>query len=72
MGGARLDVFKAAVVVFGAGLLAVVVVYGLFAAGFRDLPLWLNVATSLAPLGLVAGLVTLVVRTRRQARRGVR
>lgn len=72
MSNARPDVFKAAMAVFGLGLLAVVVVYGLFAAGHENLPLWLNLATSLAPLGLITGLITLVVRTRRQARRGTR
>lgn len=72
MSVARPDGFKAAMAVFAVGLLAVLVVYGLFAAGYENLPLWLNLATSLAPLGLITGLVVLVVRTRRQARRGTR
>lgn len=72
MSKARPDVFTAAMAVFGLGLLAIVVVFGLHAAGYENLPLWLNLPTTLAPLGLITGLVTLVVRTRRQARRGAR
>lgn len=69
---ARPDVFTAAMVLFGIGLLAVVAVFGLGAAGYENLPLWLNASTTLAPLGLITGLITLVVRTRRQTRRETR
>ncbi|WP_243791489.1 hypothetical protein [Saccharopolyspora gloriosae] len=55
-----------AVGLFAAGVLAVIVVFGLYAVGIADLPLWLNLATLLAPLGLIVGVVGSVVRTRRR------
>lgn len=54
---------------FGLGLLAVLGVFGLFATGYQDLPLWLNLATLLAPAGLIGGVITLIVRASRNARR---
>ncbi|HEY7812223.1 MAG TPA: hypothetical protein VIC62_03245 [Nakamurella sp.] len=50
---------------FALGLIAVVVVFGLFASGAHDLPLWLNLAAMLAPVGFGLALVGLF----RQARR---
>jgi len=54
-----------AVGIFAVGLLAVVAVFALYAAGARDLPVWLNLATLLAPVGLVVGVVSAVVQARR-------
>ncbi|MFC4002139.1 hypothetical protein ACFS2C_12735 [Prauserella oleivorans] len=46
---------------FALGMLAVVVVFVLFAAGFQDLPVWLSVAAGvITPLGLALGLISLV------------
>ena len=53
---------------FGLGLIAVLAVFGLYATGTEDLPLWLNLATLLAPAGLVLGVVTSIARTRRASR----
>jgi uncharacterized membrane protein YhdT len=50
---------------FGCGLLAVVAVFVLYATGHRDLPLWLNVATLLAPVGFCVGVVTVIINARR-------
>ena len=44
-------------VVFGIGLLGVVVIMVLFATGSHDLPLWLNLVAMLAPIGFGIGLV---------------
>ena len=44
-------------VVFGIGLLGVVVIMTLFATGSHDLPLWLNLVAMLAPVGFGIGLV---------------
>lgn len=49
---------------FGVGLLATLVIFGLYAAGYENLPAWLNLATLLAPLGLVVGVISLVVTAR--------
>ncbi|QGK68572.1 hypothetical protein GIY23_02490 [Allosaccharopolyspora coralli] len=57
-----------ALILFAAGLLAVVAIFVLFAAGFSDLPVWLNLAALLAPAGLAVGLVSMLVRSRRRTR----
>jgi hypothetical protein len=44
-------------VVFGIGLLGVVVIMVLFATGSHDLPLWLNLIAMLAPVGFGIGLI---------------
>lgn len=62
----RSPVFSASLGLFGVGLLATAVVFGLYAAGHENLPVWLNLATLLAPLGLITGVVGLVVTTRGQ------
>ncbi|MCS7478927.1 hypothetical protein ACFFQW_36345 [Umezawaea endophytica] len=54
---------------FALGLVAIVVVFVLFAAGRSDLPVWLNVAAwLLTPVGLAVGVVS-VVRSSRSKRR---
>lgn len=68
----RPTVFSLAMAMFGLGLLAVIAVFGLYAAGYSNLPLWLNLATVLTPLGLVTGVVTAVLRARRQTTPGIR
>jgi hypothetical protein len=46
---------------FAIGMLFVVAVFIMFAAGLQDLPVWLSVAAGvLTPLGLGLGLVALV------------
>lgn len=51
---------------FSIGLLAIVVVFVLFAVGFSELPVWLSVAAGVAtPLGLLLGLAALVREARR-------
>ncbi|MEU6645278.1 hypothetical protein ABZ863_22335 [Saccharomonospora sp. NPDC046836] len=46
---------------FAIGMLAVVVVFILFAVGFQDLPVWLSAAAGvITPLGLLLGLAALV------------
>ncbi|MEU6128319.1 hypothetical protein ABZ805_04010 [Saccharopolyspora sp. NPDC047091] len=61
----RSAVLPLAVGLFAAGLLAVLAVFASFAAGVENLPLWLNLATLLAPAGLIVGVVGAVLRTRR-------
>lgn len=52
---------------FGIGMLAVVAVFGMFAAGLENLPVWLSVVAGVVtPLGLLLGLIALV----REARQG--
>ncbi len=50
---------------FAVGLIAVLVVFGLAATGQQNLPVWLNLATMLAPLGLAVGVVSAIVQARR-------
>jgi len=47
---------KIGLLLFAVGLLAVVVIMVLFATGSQDLPLWLNLAAMLAPVGFGVGL----------------
>jgi hypothetical protein len=53
------------VLCFAFGLIAVLVIFGMFAAGAHNLPLWLNLSAMLAPIGFGLALVGLF----RQARR---
>jgi len=54
---------------FALGLVAIVVVFVLFAAGKSDLPVWLNVAAwLLTPIGLAVGVLS-AVRDSRSKRR---
>lgn len=58
-------VLPVAVGLFALGVLAVLVVFGLYATGRTDLPLWLNLATLLTPAGLIVGVLGAVLRARR-------
>ncbi|HEX6344036.1 hypothetical protein [Umezawaea sp.] len=54
---------------FALGLVAIVAVFALFAAGKNDLPVWLNVAACLlTPVGLALGVLS-AVRNSRSRRR---
>ncbi|PRY46417.1 hypothetical protein [Umezawaea tangerina] len=54
---------------FALGLVAIVVVFALFAAGRSNLPIWLNLAAwLLTPVGLGLGVVS-AVRSSRARRR---
>jgi hypothetical protein len=56
-----------AVALFAAGVLALVVVFGLFAAGYTEMPLWLSVAACLlTPVGLAMAVLSVVRDSRRQ------
>lgn len=57
---------RAGVICFALGLVAVVVIFGMFAAGAHDLPLWLNVGAMLAPVGFGLALVGLFRQARRK------
>ncbi|WP_040919269.1 MULTISPECIES: hypothetical protein [Saccharomonospora] len=51
---------------FALGMLAVVAVFLLFAAGYSELPVWLSAAAGVVtPLGLGLGLISLVREHRR-------
>lgn len=63
---ARSRLLPTAVALFTLGVLGILVVFVLFATGHHDLPLWLNLACLLAPIGLGIGIATVV----RQSRRG--
>jgi hypothetical protein len=65
---ARPRALAVSVVLFGLGLLSIVIIFGLHATGAADLPTWLNVATMLAPLGLATGVISVVVHARRDTR----
>jgi hypothetical protein len=51
-------------VLFAIGVAAIFTDFLLFAAGSHDLPLWLNLASMLAPVGLGVGLVGVVKENR--------
>jgi cytochrome c oxidase assembly factor CtaG len=53
---------------FVIGLLAVAVIMVLFATGYTDLPLWLNLVAMLAPVGFGLGLVGVFVEARSSRR----
>ena len=57
-----------AMLLFTVGLLTLGVTFVLFAAGHRNLPLWLSLSSLLLPIGLALG----VARTRRQYRQSHR
>ena len=48
----------------GLGLVAVALIFGLYATGYRELPWWLNGTTVLMPLGLATGVVSIIVQAR--------
>ncbi|EHR52934.1 hypothetical protein SacmaDRAFT_4760 [Saccharomonospora marina XMU15] len=52
---------RAGIILFAIGMVAVVAVFVLFAAGLQDLPVWLSAfAGVVTPLGLGLGLIALV------------
>jgi ABC-type multidrug transport system permease subunit len=50
---------------FGVGLLAIIAIFALFAAGRTNLPVWLNIAALLCPAGLIFGVLASIARARR-------
>ncbi|MEV0702465.1 hypothetical protein AB0I53_31730 [Saccharopolyspora sp. NPDC050389] len=62
----RSAVLPASMIMFGLGLLAIVVIFALFAAGYENMPVWLNLATLLCPAGLIFGVIATVLRNRRR------
>ncbi|SDK45977.1 hypothetical protein SAMN04487820_10880 [Actinopolyspora mzabensis] len=64
---ARGVVIPVAVGMFCAGLAVILVIFGLWAAGYGDLPWWLNACAMLCPLGLGVALVSLLVRGTRRS-----
>ncbi|SFB62269.1 hypothetical protein SAMN05216266_13035 [Amycolatopsis marina] len=57
---------RTGVVLFAIGMVAVVAVFVMFAAGLQDLPVWLSAAAGvITPLGLALGLIALVREGRR-------
>ena len=50
---------------FTLGLIAIVSIFALYATGHENLPLWLNLATLLTPLGLIIGVVSTIASSRR-------
>lgn len=64
-GGRRIRLIPVAVGFFAAGLLAVLVVLGLYAFGQTELPWWLSVtAVGLTSIGFALGLVALLREAR--------
>ncbi|WP_406692924.1 hypothetical protein REH65_15240 [Saccharopolyspora sp. ID03-671] len=61
----RSAVLPVAMAMFGVGLLAIIVIFALFATGHQDLPAWVSLATLLCPAGLIFGVIATVVRARR-------
>jgi hypothetical protein len=59
-------VLPASMVMFGLGLAAIIAIFVLFAAGYQDMPIWLNLATLLCPAGLIFGVVATVLRNRKR------
>ncbi|MEB3366281.1 hypothetical protein [Saccharopolyspora mangrovi] len=62
----RSTVLPVAMAMFGIGLLAILVIFGLFATGHQDLPAWISVVALLCPAGLIFGVIATVVRARRR------
>lgn len=62
----RYAVLPISLAMFGVGLLAIVVIFALYATGHQDLPPWVSIATLLCPAGLIFGVVATVVRSRRR------
>ncbi|WP_433871152.1 hypothetical protein [Saccharopolyspora sp. CA-218241] len=62
----RSAVLPVSIVLFAAGLLSIIAIFGLYALGHQDLPVWLNLATLLAPAGFIFGVVATVLRARRR------
>lgn len=60
----RSGTMPVAVSMFCAGLIVVLVIFGMSVFGYRDLPWWLNAMAMLSPLGLAVGLVSALARAR--------
>ncbi len=56
------------VALFGVGVLAIMIIFGLYAIGWHNLPVWLNVIAMLAPLGLITGVIGVIRQTRNETR----
>ncbi|GAA2790134.1 hypothetical protein GCM10010452_18140 [Crossiella cryophila] len=61
----KIKLIPVAIVVFAIGLLAVVSTFGLFASGRTELPLWLNLACLLLPIGLALGVFAVFRQSRK-------
>ncbi|MFB9569354.1 hypothetical protein [Saccharopolyspora hordei] len=62
----RSALLPVSVVMFALGLLAIVAIFVLFALGYQDLPVWLNLTTLLCPVGLAVGVVGAIATARRR------
>lgn len=62
----RSTVLPISLAMFGVGLLAIIVIFGLFATGHQDLPAWISVVALLCPAGLIFGVIATVARARRR------
>ncbi|APU17676.1 MULTISPECIES: hypothetical protein [Actinoalloteichus] len=62
----RSPLFPLSLTTFGIGLLAVFATFVLFALGYSDQPVWLNVACLLAPLGMFFGVIAMLRQSRRR------
>jgi phosphatidylglycerophosphate synthase len=51
-----------AITLFGVGLIAIIAVFGLYAAGERNLTVWLYIAAMLLPVGLALAVFSVVRR----------
>ncbi|MET0234774.1 MAG: hypothetical protein ABW224_09075 [Kibdelosporangium sp.] len=58
----RSRLMPAAITLFVIGLVAVIAVFGLYAAGQRNLTVWLYVAAMLLPVGLALAVFSVVRR----------
>jgi phosphatidylglycerophosphate synthase len=58
----RSKLLPIAIALFGVGLVAIVAVFGLYAAGERNLTVWLYVAAMLLPVGLALAVFSVVRR----------
>ncbi|ASO22842.1 putative membrane protein YhdT [Actinoalloteichus hoggarensis] len=62
----RSPLFSLSLTTFGIGLLAVFATFVLFAFGYSDQPVWLNVACLLAPAGMFVGVIAILRQSRRR------
>jgi uncharacterized membrane protein len=54
-------------VVFALGLIALAVIFALYASGVRDLPLWLNVVgVVLTPIGFAMGMFAVFLQNKKR------
>ncbi|MEU5853117.1 hypothetical protein [Saccharopolyspora shandongensis] len=62
----RSAILPVSMILFGLGLLAIIAIFALFAAGYENMPVWLNLATLLCPAGLIFGVIATILRSRRR------